>query len=425
MKSKYIKLICLATVLLASKTFATNMLPTAGLQNIADTFLGKFKNKDHLTGIAITLSCPNKNPISVFSGKINVDAKSSDINDKNLWQIGSITKSFTSIVILQLEEEHKFDINNKNRTGIKSTFGDVFKKYATNEFKRKKYSNWYNVTIEQLMNMTAGVPEYFDTDDKYRSDFAKNPNKFYSLDDILAYEKDKKLDFAPGTSWNYSDTGYILLGYIIKIVTDNEPGFEIKKRVIDKIHLKNTYYVIDDPRNPYKIRNFSSSDISQNLVHGYYWEDSNNHPKLFDSGTDVTTVSLSSAATAGSIISTTSDIDTFVRKLFTTNELLSKNQLNKLKKFVSMKTGALVKYPKNTDGWFGLGIAGVYDYKNKKTTEIMYNGETFGYISGYRYFPKNGLIVTAMINTTKDSSHKHIKEEVLNKAINEYWDKCE
>ncbi len=411
----YVKLLCLiATVLLTTKAFAIDKLPTTDLQNVANTFVEKFNNKDHFTGIAITLSCPNAKPISVFSGKVSLDAKSAAIHAKNLWQIGSVTKAFTSIVILQLDEEHKFD------NGIQTTFGEILKKYAPAEFKNKKYSNWYPVTLEQLMNMTSGIPEYFDTDDNYRNDIAKNPNRFYSLADVLAYEKDKKLDFAPGTAWNYSDTGYILLGYIIKIVTNHEPGFEIKKRVIDKINLKNTYYVIDDPRKPY-----ASPDISKNLVHGYYWEDSKNHPKLFASGTDVTTASLSSAATAGSIISTTSDIDTFVRKLFTTNELLSKHQLNQLKKFVSMKTGSPIIDFKNTDGWFGLGIAGVYDYKNKKTTEIMYNGETFGYISGYRYFPKNGLIVTAMINTTKDSSHAHIKEEVLNRIIDAYWDECE
>lgn len=423
-KSKHIKLIfALAGFVLLTTAFANN-LPPANLQNIADTFLKEFKDKDHLTGISITLSCRNSKPISVFSGKISRDPKSENITSLNLWQIGSITKSFASIVILQLEKEHKFDIN-KNRLGIKSTFGDILQKYSPKTFKSGKYSNWYNVTLEQLMNMTAGIPEYIDTDDKFRNDFAKNPNKFYSLDDILSYEKNKNLDFIPATSWNYSDTGYILLGYIIKIVTNNEPGFEIKKRVIDKIHLKHTYYVINDPQNPYKISDsYTGPNISQHLVHGYYWEDSDNHPKLFTSGTDVTTTSLSAAATAGSIISTTEDIDTFVRKLFTTDELLPKNQINKMKNFVSMKTGSPIKDFKNQDGWFGLGIAGLYDYKNKKTILIMYNGETFGYISGYRYFPKNGLIVTAMINTTKDSSHAHIKKEIFEKVINEYWDQC-
>lgn len=258
-------------LLFISQAFSVNNLSAAGLQNIADYFLGKFKNKDHLTGIAITLSCRNSKPVSVFSGKVSLDNKSSDINDKNLWQIGSVSKAFTSIVILQLEKEHKLDVN-KNRPGIESTVGDILKKYALRIFKSGEYSNWNDVTIEQLMNMTAGIPEYIDTDDKFRIDFSKNPNKFYSLSNILAYEKNKKLDFSPGTAWNYSDTGYILLGYIIKIVTHNDPGFEIKKRVIDKIKLKNTYYVINEPGHPYKTGNyFSGPDVSSRLVHGYYW----------------------------------------------------------------------------------------------------------------------------------------------------------
>lgn len=152
-------------------------------------------------------------------------------------------------------------------------------------------------------------------------------------------------------------------------------------------------------------------------------EGNDNHPKLFSLGADVTNVSLSAAATAGSIISTTNDIDTFVRKLYTTTELLSKNQLKKMETFVSMKDGLSIRNFKNEDGWFGLGIAGNY-FKSKKTTVRSYNGETFGYISGYRYFPENGLIVTAMINTTKDAAHRHIKEELLGKVIDEYWDKC-
>src|SRR6185369_11004467 len=81
--------------------------------------------------------------------------------------------------------------------------------------------------IEQLMLHVSGIYNYTNNRDFMANEVTKPANR----EKMMATFKDKPLDFSPGTSWSYSNSGYSLLGYIIEIVT-NKPYEQVVREYI-------------------------------------------------------------------------------------------------------------------------------------------------------------------------------------------------
>ena len=113
------------------------------------------------------------------------------VNDENtIYQLGSITKQFTAAIILKLQEEKKLSVQDK--------LSKYFPAYPKGD----------SITIEQLLTHTSGIYNYTQ-DDAFMSKEVTNPA---NREKIMTLFKDKPLDFSPGTGWNYSNSGYSLLG---------------------------------------------------------------------------------------------------------------------------------------------------------------------------------------------------------------------
>jgi CubicO group peptidase (beta-lactamase class C family) len=123
-------------------------------------------------------------------------ADSSKNDNNSIFQIGSITKQFTSTVILKLQEKKKLNIEDK----LSKYFPD--------------YPKGDSITIQQLLTHTSGIYSYTSDRDFMENEVTKPSNR----QKMMALFKDKPLDFSPGTQWNYSNSGYSLLGYIIEDV---------------------------------------------------------------------------------------------------------------------------------------------------------------------------------------------------------------
>jgi CubicO group peptidase (beta-lactamase class C family) len=137
-------------------------------------------------------------------------------NDPNtIFQIGSITKQFTSAIILQLKEKQKLSLQDK------------LSKYIPD------YPNGDQITIEHLLTHTAGVYNYTNN-----ADFMKNAStKPIARDSLLAQFRNKPLDFKPGEKFNYSNSGYILLGYIIEKVTGRSYFQVVRDNIFRPLHM--------------------------------------------------------------------------------------------------------------------------------------------------------------------------------------------
>jgi D-alanyl-D-alanine carboxypeptidase len=138
-----------------------------------------------------------------------------------VFRIGSITKQITAAAILKLVEEGKVDL----KAPIHRYLEDLPKP-------------WEGVTVEQLLNHTAGIPNHTEVASYWnhiREDLA--PTKL-----LETYVAHMPLDFEPGTKYHYSNTGYILLGMIIEKASGQPYADFLEKRFFEPLGLKRMHY---------------------------------------------------------------------------------------------------------------------------------------------------------------------------------------
>jgi CubicO group peptidase (beta-lactamase class C family) len=114
------------------------------------------------------------------------------------FRLGSITKQFTAMAIIILEAQDKLDAQ------------DPICKYLT-----ECPEAWATITIHHLLTHTSGIPNFTDFPDYRRT--SATPS---APEETIDRFQDEPLDFQPGESWSYSNSGYILLGHIIERVSN-------------------------------------------------------------------------------------------------------------------------------------------------------------------------------------------------------------
>nr|MCU0366897.1 beta-lactamase family protein [Bacteroidales bacterium] len=114
-----------------------------------------------------------------------------------VFRIGSITKQFTAVAILQLMEQGKLSLQ------------DDITKYIPDY-----PTHGYNITIEHLLTHTSGIKSYTNV-----PEFQKYVRQDMKPEEAINTFRNLPMEFAPGTKWNYNNSGYFLLGYIIEKVS--------------------------------------------------------------------------------------------------------------------------------------------------------------------------------------------------------------
>ena len=339
--------------------------------------LNQFRTKYQITGMALFVSSPklNQGSCNVFSGSLEKKTQQ-QISKNNLWQIGSITKSYFSTILLQIEAESEagkipvqFNLNQQLKTWL------------------PQYSDWGSVTIWQLLNMTSGIYSY--TDLPISSMVLKQPNRVWHLKELiqLAYHHQPNTYFSPGKGWHYSDTNYLIVGQLIQTLYQKIEGHEVllktilDQKILQLFHLTNTYYYPAGLPKPLQLR----------MVHGYNYY----------SGEDFSAYNLSISGPAGAMIATPRAVAQWIQALFN-DKVLPDKQLNEMISLVSQETGKPIKLSetKITPG-YGLGLAEQY---SKEFGPIwLYEGVTSGYTAVYFYAPRDKTIIsfTASVGSIK------------------------
>ncbi len=138
------------------------------------------------------------------------------------FRIGSITKQFTSMLIMQLVEEGKVELEGK--------LTDYLPDY------RKDTGD--KVTIHHLLTHTSGIPSYTSLPN-FSQDIMRNP---YSIDEIIEKFCSGDFEFQSGSKYRYNNSGYFILGAIIEKVTGKDYEEVLKERILDPLGMKNTGY---------------------------------------------------------------------------------------------------------------------------------------------------------------------------------------
>lgn len=151
------------------------------------------------------------------------------VESNTLFEIGSITKSFTSAAILQLKEHGKLKLS------------DRLGQYVP-EYPRGKH-----ITVKQLLQMTSAIPDHINDVPILIKIISASPG---NLEAALALIKNMPLNFKPGTQSVYSNTNYLLLGTIVARVSHMSYDEYVSKNIFYPAHMTHSVFLKDEPSLP-------------------------------------------------------------------------------------------------------------------------------------------------------------------------------
>ncbi|MFE2876897.1 serine hydrolase domain-containing protein [Streptomyces roseus] len=225
-------------------------------------------------------------------------------------RVGSNTKTFTAVAVLQLVGEGRIRLDAPVDTYLPGLV-------------RGKGIDGRKIKVRELLQQTSGLPDYT------RADLAP---RYYAPRELVGFALGYEADFAPGTRWAYSNTNYVLAGLIVEEVTGHPLSQELDRRIIQRIGLRHTYFPAP-----------GDATIREPHPRGYY-RDSADAPLG-----DVTETDPSWGWAAGQMISTNSDLNRFFTELLG-GGLLPRAQL------AQMRTTVPAGYPFDPRARYGLGL---------------------------------------------------------------------
>lgn len=283
-------------------------------------------------------------------------------NDENsIFQLGSITKQFTTAVILKLQQEKKLNVKDK--------LSKYFPKFPKGD----------SITIEQLMLHTSGIYSYTSDSKFMETEVSKPANR----EKMMALFKDKPLDFSPGKGWNYSNSGYSMLGYIIEKVTKKPYEQVVRQYIFSPLQMTHSGFDFTHLQAPEKTT-------------GYF--------KIDNKSADTAPIVDSSVSfSAGAIYSTVGDLYKWHQAL-ENYTILSEADQEKAYTPVRNHYG------------YGWGIDSI-DNKRK----VGHSGGIHGYITNFVRVPEDDICIVLLSNAS-DKSLEEITDRVLKQLYNKPYD---
>lgn len=285
-------------------------------------------------GINVTLKDEKHGYWTAASGFAEPDTKTPMSVDGQFY-IYSITKTFTSVCILQLAQSQKLSLD-------------------------EPVTNWLpdlpfppSVTIGRLLNHTSGVPNYASLE-TYLPAVEESPSVPWSYNKVLELTCQGKLDFEPGSRWKYSNTGYMLLLKVIEAVSKDTFANVLQKNIFNPLGLEKTYVAGEiDPGIlvPGFCRDLNSHKLMENVIPKY-------HPGW---------------CATGVIVSTTSDVVQFYEGIVS-DKLISSEQLDEMRQpiLTDEPPSAFFRKP-----CYGLGV--MLDPESEYGEKIGHGGGGPGY----------------------------------------------
>ncbi|MFA6302798.1 MAG: serine hydrolase domain-containing protein [Legionella sp.] len=259
-------------------------------------FINHEQVKLKVNAISLSVSLPRQNSIHNYvTGTLSKNNKT-PITPNNLFQVGSITKNFTALLIMQLISAGKLQLDAPLGTYL------------------PQYPKWEKITIRQLLNNTSGIYDYID-EPHWWEQVMDHPHKIYHPEQLLKIAYQHKPYFAPNQGWHYSNSNYLILGLVIEKLSNKSIQHALQQ-LLDKANLHNSYFMTAN----------YSIEFLQQMVHGYYQD------------IDNTEINGSWGSSAAALISTPNQIVLWVQTLFN-KAILSNQELLMVEQAVSVTTG--------------------------------------------------------------------------------------
>lgn len=253
------------------------------------------------------------------------------------YKIGSITKTFTATMIMQLVDEKKLTLATK-----------------LNKF-FPKIDNADKITIEHLLHQRTGIKDYMNADPTI-IDVLNKPNV---RTEIMKKIEDYTSLFEPNSKHEYSNSNYFILGEILEKVTKKTYAENLKSRITGKLYLKNTYYSTEKT-------NTAERESYSYMFNGENWQ------KIDEMNNEV-------AFASGGIISNPEDLTKFNRELFK-GTLVTPASLELMKTLKDTYGMALIRFPFGERKFYG------------------HNGRIEGFESTMGYYEKDDMTISLIVN---------------------------
>lgn len=264
------------------------------------------------------------------------------LKTESVFQIGSMTKQFTAISILMLEQEGKLNTQ------------DFISEYIPD------FPNGDKITIHHLLTHTSGIKDF--TRMKSLNEISKNQ---MSPKDLVNFFKDEPVDFAPGERFEYNNSGYLVLGYLIELASGESYEEFIETHIFKKIGMEHSYYASDRQLIPDRAYGYSLKET------GYV---------------NRTVINFSIPYASGALMSTSEDLLKWQNAL-NQNTLLKKEYDAQVFERKLLSNGEEISYGY---GWHLRDMAG--------SPSREHGGNIFGFKSMGVYLPNEDIYVVGLTN---------------------------
>ena len=351
----------------------------AALENDLASYLKERGAVEHISAASASVSLAKGAPIINAAAGATTFGGHEPVTPGSLFQVGSNTKAFTAVMLLQLEAEHRLSL------------GDTVGRWLP------EYPAWKAVTITQLLNMTSGIIGY-DEVPAMLADYARDPHRTFTEKALVAYAYPPDGAAVVSLGWSYSNTAYILGQMIIERVTGHSYDAELSQRLLGpRLGLADTFYA----------PSYYPPSVTDRMVSGYFYShDPDNAPLAPLYGQDAKPFSLSWTQGAGGIVASMEDITHWVRQLYE-GAVIEPAQRRQLLSIVSNGTGKPIAATTASDPkGFGLGVGQVA--MPNLGSVWYYEGETLGYRVIYGYFPEEDVVIAVGLNSQPNGKDDHI-----------------
>lgn len=302
-----------------------------------DEYLKSAHNAYRFNGVALVI---RNGEVLLNKGYGFSDMDSKTLNNPDTrFPILSITKSFTSTIILKLQDEKKLSVNDK----LSKYFPD--------------YPNGSKITIHHLLTHSSGIYNY--TGDVGIEDSAI-VNHPISKEQVVSYFRDKPADFTPGKYYSYNNSGYFLLGLIIENVTGKSYETVVREQIFNPLGMTQSGFDFINLPKPIRAQGYELWNKDKVVPYKHY-----------DS---------TFAYSAGSIYSTT-------------NDMMKWGTAVSARKILLPKTWELAFKPKIQNYGYGWQTGQFFGRKY-----VRHSGGYPGYMSEFIYYPDQSLIIILLNN---------------------------
>ena len=310
-----------------------------------DSFFSVLSSKDKAMG-SLTIS---KNGVIFYNNAIGYASitgqEKTPATIKTKYRVGSITKMFTAVIIFQLIEENKL------------TLDITLDKYFP------VIPNASKISIGNLLNHRSGIHNF--TDDSLYLTYNEHPQTQQQMLDIIVKSAP---DFEPGSQASYSNSNFILLGYIAEKISGKTYSQLVQERIVKKLNLTDTYVG-------------AQTNIKKNESYSY---------RFVGGWAQEPETDMSVPGGAGNILSTTDDLTRFIEGLFA-GKLVSAASLDKMKTLNDNYGMAMFQIPFYTKKAYGHN--GGIDGFSSMLGYFQEDSVAFAYCTNGQVYPANDIII--------------------------------